>query len=252
MALALTVVIGITVIATAGNDEISINHDAVKITAADSVGVLTDGGVKFRVNFYVDADIVDKLDKMESSRIFAVIADYRAGMDIGVNSGISVDLQRGDFLGTAGDYYYEYTLLVGGITPENVKQPLGIRGFITYTSGGEEYTVASEFRAERDVINPYESVYSAYCNKTYERGTDVNSLRVFLASNLGIKIKNGVAYDELESDKYESLYDIEYFDGVLTVSLKNGDIPAWLISRLSINGNDRYFEIYNGKIKLVV
>ena len=252
MALALALVIGVSVMATAGNDDITVDHDAVKITAGESIGVLTDGGVKFRVNFYVDAYIVDKLEKIESARIFAVIAEYEPSMEIGAQSGISVDLEKGDCLGTNGDYYYEYTLFVGGITPDKIKTPLGVRGFITYTLDGEEHTVASDFKSERDVINPYERVYEAYCNKTYERGSDVNSLRVFLASNLSVKIKNGVAYDELTSEKYESLYEFEYFDGVLTVSLKGGDIPAWLISKLSINGNDRYFEIYNGKIKLVV
>ena len=237
---------------TAGNDDITVNHDSVKITAGEKIGVLTDGGVKFRINFYVDADIVEKLEKIESARIFAVIADYKPTMEIGTESGISVDLQKGDCLGTNGDYYYEYTLFVGGITPDKIKTPLGIRGFITYTLDGEEHTVASEFVPDRDVLNPYEHAYDAFCNKSYERGSDLNALRVFLASNLSVKIKNGVAYDELTSEKYESLYELEYFDGVLTVSLKGGDIPEWLISKLSINGNDRYFEIYNGKIKLVV
>jgi hypothetical protein len=41
-------------------------------------------------------------------------------------------------------------------------------------------------------------------------------------------------------------------EDAIVISLKGGDIPEWLISKLSINGNDRYFEIYNGKIKLVV
>jgi hypothetical protein len=94
VALALALVIGVSVMATAGNDDITVDHDAVKISAGESIGVLTDGGVKFRVNFYVDADIVDKLEKIESARIFAVIAEYEPSMEIGAQSGISVDLQN--------------------------------------------------------------------------------------------------------------------------------------------------------------
>jgi hypothetical protein len=51
---------------------------------------------------------------------------------------------------------------------------------------------------------------------------------------------------------YDSLYDISYFDGVLTISMENSSIPEWVLYKLVINGEERYFEIYNGKIKLVV
>ena len=239
-------------IIAAGDDEVNFDHDAVKITAGDSCSVLTDGGIKFRMNFYVDEDVVEALEDADSYRVFAVITNYTTGMNIASGSGIAVDLVRGDCLGTNGDYYYEYTLLFGGFTAEDAEKPIGVRGFISYTVDGVEYTVASEFRSDRDVIIPFEHIYDAYCNGTYERGTDTNSLRIFLASNLSVKIKDGKAYDELESDKYESVYNIEYFDGVLTISLRGGDIPDWLISCLKINGNERYFEIYEGKIRLVV
>ena len=50
----------------------------------------------------------------------------------------------------------------------------------------------------------------------------------------------------------EMLKKVEYFDGVLTLSIGNTDFPEWLLCELYINGEARYFEIYNGKIKLVV
>jgi hypothetical protein len=42
------------------------------------------------------------------------------------------------------------------------------------------------------------------------------------------------------------------FDGVLTLSLDNDNFPEWLLTELYINGEARYFEIHDGKVRLVV
>ena len=67
-----------------------------------------------------------------------------------------------------------------------------------------------------------------------------------------LEIKDGAVVDIRENEYYKSLYNISYFDGVLTLSLDNGNFPEWLLTELYINGEARYFEIHGGKVKLVV
>ena len=87
---------------------------------------------------------------------------------------------------------------------------------------------------------------------TFVSVKDLNALRKILSAVLYIEIKGDKAIDTRENEYYKSLYNIEYFDGVLTLSIGNPDFPEWLLGELYINGTRRYFEIYEGKIKLVV
>ena len=144
---------------------------------------------------------------------------------------------------------------------------LAVRAFITFTLNGTPYTIASDFSAKRNTFSPYSAVYSIYTDRSatltgeykyetpdgsFSKIKDLDPLRKILASYLTIDIKNGRVIDANYGKYYDSLYDITYFDGVLTISMENSSIPQWVLYKLVINGEERYFEIYNGKIKLVV
>ena len=251
--LALVVALGVMMIAGASNSDVELSPDEIKMTTGDSVGVLTNGKVNFRFTFFVAQDDIDELESAaDELSVFAVIADYTEGVEPDAQSGVAVELSRGDKTVIGGKSVYTYTLLLGGINEDNVKDTVSVRGYVRYTDNGETHTVASDFGEEQNVINPFDAVYRAYCDESYEKGTDVNVLRNLLASHLSVKIENGVAVDELSGEGYESVYQLEYFDGVLTVSLSGGAIPEWLISTLTVNGTERYFEIYEGRIRIVV
>lgn len=249
----LTVALGAFLIAGAADDAVTISHEDIEMRSSDKIGVLTVGKVNFRFEFFVDTEDIDALEQVaDNVSVFASVADYIEGEELSVDSGIAVAMAKSGPLTVGGKSVYKYTLKLGGINEKQVRSAIGVRGFITYELDGTEYTVASDFSEKKNTIVPYDAVYAAYCDKTYEENTDTNELRTFIASYLDVVIENGVARDVLESEKYESLYNIEYFDGVLTVSLEGGDIPDWLISTLTVNGEERYFEIYEGKIRLVV
>lgn len=245
--------LGAFLIAGAADDTVAITPEDIEMRSSDKIGVLTVGKVNFRFEFFVDAEDIDALEQVaENVSVFATVADYKTGEEIKVDSGIAVAMAKSGPVTVSGRSVYKYTLKLGGITEEQVRGAIGVRGFITYELDGTAYTVASDFSEKKNTVVPYDAVYLAYCDKTYEKDTDTNELRTFIASHLDVVIENGVARDVLENDKYDSLYNIEYFDGVLTVSLDGGDIPDWLISTLTVNGEERYFEIYEGKIRLVV
>ena len=81
---------------------------------------------------------------------------------------------------------------------------------------------------------------------------DLNALRKILSSVLYLEIKDGKVTDIRENEYYTSLYNMSYFDGVLTLSLDSASFPEWLLTELYINGEARYFEIHNGRVRLVV
>ena len=185
----------------------------------------------------------------------------------GDNLGTTIELRRGEKQLIDGKRYYAYNLSLGVISPENYNKSYAVRGFISFDLDGVSRKVASDFTKEKNVITPYENVYSMYCDRsdkktdthpyetadgTFSPVPDLNALRKILSSVLYLEIKDGTVKDLKENEYYKSLYTVSYFDGVLTLSVENDNFPEWLLTALYINGEARYFEIHGGKIKLVV
>ena len=78
---------------------------------------------------------------------------------------------------------------------------------------------------------------------SYSKVKDLDPLRKILASYLFIEIKNGNARDKNAGKYYDSLYNISYFDGVLTIELDSSSaIPEWMLYKLVVDDVERYFE----------
>ena len=260
----------VAAIAAYAND--SFDPAEFKMLTSEYVNVNAGARLELSVDFLIESEDIDYLeDHAENLRVYAVMLDYDKTAAVPTdNLGATIEMVRGDSRIIDGISYYKYNLNLGVILPENYNKSYSVRGFVSYELGGEVHKTASDFTAEKNVITPYDRVYSVYCDRSdtkndthpYETADgsfspveDLNALRKILASTLYLQIKNGEVRDIKENECYKSLYDIEYqdYDGILILSLEGGeDIPEWLLSKLYINGEERYFEIHNGKIKLVV
>ena len=245
------------------------DHDEFKLMTAERVSIETDTSLSISLDFYLPQDAVDYLiERGERVTVLAVMQDYESDKPVPtLGSGTGVEVYQNGTISLDDTDYAKYTFDLGVILPENYSKSYAIRAFVKYTLNGEDYEKGSDYTVKNNVITPYERVYDAFSDRSetktethpYEAEdgsfvsvADLNALRKILSAVLYIEIKDGVAKDVRENEFYKSLYDIEYFDGVLTLSIGNTDFPEWLLCELYINGEARYFEIYNGKIKLVV
>lgn len=245
--------------------------DLVMLTS-ERVNIKADARLELSVDFYIPAEDMDYLSENATDlRVYGIAIDYTASVvDPQDNLGFSVDLTRSGER-TIGDVlYYSYNLPIGIILPEDYNKPIAVRGFVSYELNGRSCKTVSDYTKSKNVITPYDSIYSAYCDRSdkktethpYDAGDgtfspieDLYSVRKLLSSTLDLEIKDGKCRDLKENNYYKSLYVIEYIDyeGILILSLEGGeDIPEWLLEELYINGEKRYFEIHDGKIKLVV
>lgn len=260
----------ITAVAVYASD--TFRPSELEMLTAERVNIKAEARLEMSVDFYILSDDIDYLEShAKNLRVYAVMLDYDESVFApSDNLGATIELVRGEKRNINEKSYYTYNLNLGVILPENYNKSYAVRGFVSYELNDAEYKTASDFSKEKNIITPYDNVYSVYCDRSasktgthpYEApdGTftpvkDLNALRKILSSTLRLEIKNGKARDLKENKYYKSLYDIEYrdYDGILILSLEGGeDIPKWLLTELYINGEARYFEIHNGKIKLVV
>ncbi|MBQ3015161.1 MAG: hypothetical protein IJD79_00115 [Clostridia bacterium] len=245
--------------------------DLVMLTS-ERVNIKADARLELSVDFYLPAEDMDYLSENAANlRVYGIVIDYTASVvDPQDNLGFSIDLTRSGER-TIGDVlYYSYNLPIGIILPEDYNKPIAVRGFVSYELNGRSHKTVSDYNKSKNVITPYDNLYSAYCDRSekktethpYDAGDgtfspieDLYSLRKLLSSTLDLEIKDGKCRDKKENNYYKSLFGIDYIDyeGILILSLEGGeDIPEWLLEELYINGEKRYFEIHGGKIKLVV
>jgi hypothetical protein len=228
----------------------------IKISTAKMPRVEAKQDIFICFDFYISKACVEYLDKNASDvSIYARLVEYNEGDEeptADYPDIPKIELAKGETVVVDGTQMYTYTLKTSKITPENADTQIAVRAFIDYTVAGKSYSVASEFKLSKNVYNPYNVVYNAYCNKTYTEDSDENVMKRFLSSKLNLRISSGKVSDVLENKNYKSLYKVEYFDGVLTVYMDGADIPTWMLRSLYINGEQRYFEIHGGKVKLVV
>ena len=87
---------------------------------------------------------------------------------------------------------------------------------------------------------------------SYTRYSDLEGRAEVISSYLFVSIEDGRAYDAHEGEYYRSPYDIDYLDSVITVSMPYAQIRDEILLGLYINGEAVYYEIYKGRISLVV
>lgn len=247
----------------------TVDVSAITISTADKPTLKADDRLELSLDFYILKDSIDYINANATDvKTIGLIASYEEDMkapELGEGSEISLSYSGETIINSKK--HAVYTLNLGVFKPEEYMTKFAVRAFVTFTLDGTPYTLASDFSAKKNTFSPYSAVYSIYTDRSsvltaeyqyktpdgsFSKIKDLDPLRKILASYLTIDIKSGRVIDANYGKYYDSLYDISYFDGVLTISMKNSSIPDWVLHKLIINGEERYFEIYNGKIKLVV
>ena len=127
--------------------------------------------------------------------------------------------------------------------------------------------VARTVTAKSDPFTLYDVAYREYCDRSdvqtdlypYPAGSDFSPYPdllhhyAVLSSGLFLTISDTDLSFPYENRIYRSPYEVTWFDGVLTVSMKNGTpISQDLIDRIVVNGNEIYFEIHDGIIRVIL
>lgn len=241
----------------------------LKMLTSERVNVKAEARLEISVDFLIPTEDIDYLEKESKNlRVYAVMLDYEPTVvSPGDNVGTTIELSKSVSRLIEGKRYYVYNLNLGVILPENYNKAYAVRGFISFELNGISYKTASDFTKDKNVITPYDSVYDVYCDRSDEKSEtypyetadgnfspvpDLYALKKILSSVLHLEIKDGTVRDLKENEYYKSLYNMSCFDGVLTLSLDNDNFPEWLLTELYINGEERYFEIHDGKVRLVV
>ena len=247
----------------------TVNVSAITMSTADKPTLKANDRLELSLDFYIAKDSMDYInanaDDVKAIGLIAEYADEMTAPNLGEGAEISLAYSGEKII--SSKKHAVYTLNLGVFKPEEYMTKFAVSAFITFTLNGTPYTIASDFSAKKNTFSPYSAVYSIYTDRSsvltdeyqyktpdgsFSKIKDLDPLRKILASYLTIDIKSGRVIDANYGKYYDSLYDISYFDGVLTISMENSSIPEWVLYKLVINGEERYFEIYNGKIKLVV
>ncbi len=247
----------------------SFDPGSVEIKNSQRLNIQTDNRLEISRDFYILTETVEYLqNNAENLKILGVTAEYTEGMtELTVGSGSAMALEFVEKVKMNRESYSVYRLNFGVIMPDAYFDAVAYRAFITFRLNGRDYTVSSSYSAEENVLVPYDAVYELYCDRsdsytdyyqysvgdgTYSPTNKLYAMEKILASRLSFEINDGKAVNLMENAYYKCIVHHEYFDGVLTLYLTSADIPEWFIHKLVINGEERYFEIYDGKIKLVV
>ncbi len=246
----------------------SFNEADVAPVTAERPRLALDGILTVSLDFYISDEALSYLEaNADGLSVYAAVSyDNTDVADPLQPVGERIILERTGEK-TVGELKYRvYTVNLGVSEADDYDNTVAVRAFVSYTLLGKEHTVASDY-SERNIINPYDAVYAAFCDRSdsesaeypypagdgsYSSIEDLTAFKRIIASTLYVKIENDRAVDAMENDVYTSIYDIDYFDGVLTVSVEGGDVTDWLTAKLVVNGEERYFEIYEGRIRLII
>ena len=223
----------------------SVDVSAITMSTADKPTLKADDRLELSLDFYVLKDSMDYInanaDDVKTIGLIAEYADDMAAPNLGEGAEISLFYSGETVINSKK--HAVYTLNLGVFKPEEYMTKLAVRAFITFTLNGAPYTIASDFSAKRNTFSPYSAVYSIYTDRSatltgeykyetpdgsFSKIKDLDPLRKILASHLTIDIKNGRVIVANYGKYYDSLYDISYFDGVLTISMENSSIPECL------------------------
>lgn len=245
------------------------DHNDVKILTAESLNISTEDRLEMSRDFYIKKDTVDYLKaNADVYKLFAVSGKYNEQIgELTADSGPALSLSDAGVTTIGEDEYYVYRLSFGVILSDAYNDALTYRAFLSYEMLGKTYSVASDYSPEENVFVPYDCVYELYCDRSdkmtetypyltsdgnYSKVRNLYTMTKILTAYVYIDIENGKAVNVKENECYKSVISADYFDGVLTLYIDGSDIPEWMIEKLYVNGEERYFEIYEGRIRLVV
>ena len=116
------------------------------------------------------------------------------------------------------------------------------------------------------VFTLFDAAYYEYCDRSaretdkykYHTGNDYSPYfdlshhYAVLCSSLFFNVEAGEIKNVHENRIYQSPYDVKYFDGVITVKMKNGTpINPDLLNAIIVNNRPIYYEIHDGIIRVV-
>lgn len=246
--------------ASAGDHWISPVSGAV----ADSDGYLT-LTFRFLVDVSREREIREQSDRF---RVYATAGKYdpRVGAPAYVAGGDFAELSSETtfYINTALVRLYAITIY--GLAEADYDAVFAARLFLVSVVGGSERVYASPFSEEENVVSLFDAALDTYSDRAavsgplypyrtvmgdYSPASRLEALDACLASRVSVLItENGVVDVYLREKGYHSIYSFHYFDGVLTIFLPNADIPEGVLRHVTVNGVERYFEIYDGKVRL--
>ena len=267
--LAVVLLAAAVITAAAVSSRTAFEHDGVEILTAESLNISTTDRLEMSQDFYIKKETVDYLKaNADVFKLFAVSGKYNEETpELAMDSGPALSLTDAGETVIGEDEYYVYRLSFGVILSNAYNDALTYRAFLSYEMLGKTYSVASDYSKETNVFVPYDCVYELYCDRSntmsetysylapdgsYAKVKDLYTMTKILTAYTYVNIEEGKAVNVKENEYYKSAISADYFDGVLTLYINGSDIPEWMIEKLYVNGEERYFEIYEGRIRLVV
>ena len=244
------------------SDRFFIGNQEVTLERGTDAELITEYGIDIAFPFSVEKATYEYLlGKYSDFNISAKYTEYTEDEENLFNDAIpAVVIERGE----EGDNI-NFLAVVSGILSEDYNTDFITVLEMSFTDEfGEPYVI----RTASSVANVHETALMEYTDRSSKRDDyythsdgvggytpydDLSIRRTILYTTLHVSAKNGVAADLSLCENYTSPYEISYFDGVLTVAMKNGDdIDTGLLKYIIVNGESTYFAVYEGRIKIVV
>ena len=86
----------------------------------------------------------------------------------------------------------------------------------------------------------------------FSRLEDASTHKRLLYSALDLSLEGGVITDLVSELGFEPYYDYSWFDGILTVEAKNGEINGNILRTVRVNGREMLFEVRDGIVRIVI
>ena len=159
---------------------------------------------------------------------------------------------------------WQFGVSVSGLFKKDYLTSFAATFSISFTDNtGKSWTHS----VKSDFIALYDVAYDEYCDRNgvmtdlypyaygsdYSPYPDLSHHYAVLSSNVFITTSGTAATVTHENSVYQSPYNVSYFDGVLTLSMKNGSaLNPDMIDKIFVNGENIYFEIHDGIIRVLL
>ena len=235
------------------NDEYFIDGAPVTPKEKESAGFVFDGlpGISFTFTLF-EREYQHLLTECGDLQITATVTDgVRTTVAPVINDGAANGIRR-------------FSVYTGGLFKESYYTEYTAELFLDFTDGEGN---AHRISAVSAPATLYDSAHREYCDRQsemtdaypYFTGTgfspyeDLSQRYAVLASAIYVRVVSADAVITHENEYYSSPYTVEYFDGMLTVSMRNGNaLNPSLLNKLFVNGKEIYYEIHDGIIRVVI
>ena len=221
------------------------------------------GGVRFGYNGIADLTFIFSITADEHAHLMRSCFDLNVTATVLDGKGSNpIDVIPTEVGEVDGLYIYEVS--VGGIFAEDYLLSHTATLTLSFRDSGGR---AHQITAESSPACVYDVAHAEYCDRTLDSDgdhrhfhngffspyADLSAHYAVLCSVINIEIELGTPRDLYENEYYSSLYSLDYFDGLLTVSMKNGGmINEGLLRRITLDGEEIYYEVHDGIIRIVL